>query len=382
LVYKESEDLHQKASTNSTELINLSEEAQEIKSSLDTIVSDIKTKSETLNELNEIFEEATDTEGKINLVHTNVEKYHKDTRSLHTKIFGYNKENEDGTQTIVPGLKDELEISYKNLASELGSLHKEIKDALNLSSENSTKVKNHWESEHSSLKAQIESLLPGALSAGLSSAYKEKKDNELESMDISDIAFNKAIKGLIGVSLIPFAVSVYMLLDGITLEDLILKLPRLVLSILPLYIPVLWIAYSSSKKVNLSKRLIEEYSHKEALSKTFEGLSEQINNIKDSHGKDELRAKLLYNLLEVSAENPGKLISNYNNADHPLMDALDKSVKLSEAVTKLANFPGMSKLTNILTEKEKKIKEEVNEKADNGLEISGELKYNEPLKSN
>lgn len=373
-IYTESDELYQKASKNSTELISLSEYSKEIKASLDTLLADFKAKSETLNELNEIFDEATGTEEKISLIHTNVEKYHKETRALHTKIFGYNKENEDGTQSKVTGLKDELESTYNNLASELSELHTEIETAIILSHENSTKVQHHWESEHSSLKDKIESLLPGALTTGLSYAYKSKKDDEIIAMGKSNTLFMLAIGGLIVVSLIPFAASTYLLLDGTTFEDVILKLPRLVMSILPLYVPVLWMAYSSSKKVNLSKRLIEEYSHKEALSKTFEGLSEQINNIKDGHEKQELKAKLLYNLLEVSAENPGKLIYDYNNADHPLMDALDKSVKLSEAVTKIAKIPGMSKLTNILAEKEKKIKEEINEKADEGLELSGEVK--------
>jgi hypothetical protein len=185
--------------------------------------------------------------------------------------------------------------------------------------------------------------------------------------------FEAAIVGLVAVSLIPFIVSVYLLSNGTGIEDAILKLPRLAISIFPLYVPILWMAYSSSKKVNLSKRLIEEYSHKEALSKTFEGLSEQINNIKDGHEKYELKAKLLYNLLEVSAENPGKLIYDYNNADHPLMDALDKSVKLGEAITRIAKIPGMSKFTNALIEKEKRIQSDMSDKVNEGLQSSEDM---------
>ena len=35
--------------------------------------------------------------------------------------------------------------------------------------------------------------------------------------------------------------------------------------------------------------------------------------------------------LEVNSKNPGKLISDYNKSDHPLMDVLDldKSIKLT-----------------------------------------------------
>jgi len=56
----------------------------------------------------------------------------------------------------------------------------------------------------------------------------------------------------------------------------------------------MWVAYSSNRKMNLSKRLSEEYSHKEVLSKTFEGLSTQINNISDEKISGDLRNKLLY----------------------------------------------------------------------------------------
>jgi len=144
-------------------------------------------------------------------------------------------------------------------------------------------------------------------------------------------------------------------------------MPRLVLSILPLYIPVLWIAYSANRKMNLSKRLSEEYSHKEVLSKTFEGLSTQINSITDEKVSYDLRNKLLYNILEVSSENPGKLISDYNKSDHPLMDALDKSVKLATAFERLERIPGFSKLAKVMDKKSKILLEDENDKANKGL---------------
>jgi hypothetical protein len=126
--------------------------------------------------------------------------------------------------------------------------------------------------------------------------------------------------------------------------------------------------YSTNKKGNLSKRIIEEYTHKEVLSKTFEGLSNQIENIKDENISSDLRIKLLYNILEVNSENPGKLISDYNKSDHPVMDALDKSIKLSNAVTKLAKIPGFSKLAVALDHKSKAIIKEQEIRANAALE--------------
>ena len=141
--------------------------------------------------------------------------------------------------------------------------------------------------------------------------------------------------------------------------------------ILPIYIPVLWVANSANKKINLSKRLIEEYSHKEVLSKTFEGLSNQISEISLSNPSiaEDLRIKLLYNLLDVSAENPGKLISDYRRGDHPLMDALEKSSQLTDAFEKLAKLPGFGNLAKKLSDKAESLIVEQTRKAEAGINV-------------
>ena len=212
------------------------------------------------------------------------------------------------------------------------------------------------------------------MTAGLSSAYSTKKTEETAEQVKLVKRLNWGIFGLILVSLIPFAVSIKSISDGLALDEVLTRMPRLVLAILPLYIPVMWVAYSANRKMNLLKRLIEEYSHKEVISKTFEGLSKQINDIEDSETSSDLRLKLLYNILEVSSENPGKLISNYNKSDHPIMDALDKSVKLSNAVEKLADIPGLSSLSKVLDKKSKKILAEQAEKVDKVLNEIGDDK--------
>jgi hypothetical protein len=210
-------------------------------------------------------------------------------------------------------------------------------------------------------------LLPKALTAGLSHAYEVKKRHELlTSKDLSK-KFVGGIAGMICVSLIPFAVSVCYYFYGKSFVDVIKIVPNLVTAILPLYIPVLWLAYSANKRLNLSKRLIEEYTHKEVSSKTFEGLSRQIENIDDEEISSDLRIRLLYNILEVNSENPGKLITDYNKSDHPLMDALDKSVKLGNAVERLSEIPGMSRLAGMMEKKAKRILKENMKKAEAGF---------------
>ncbi|HAS7013376.1 TPA: hypothetical protein I7289_21405 [Vibrio parahaemolyticus] len=130
-------------------------------------------------------------------------------------------------------------------------------------------------------------------------------------------------------------------------------MPTIFSVMLPVYAPILWVAYSSNKSYKLSKRLIEEYTHKEVSSRTFEGLSTQISNIGEDDTSGELRTRLLFNLLQVNSENPGKLISDYNNSDHPILDAIDKSSKFTDALGKLESIPVLSQLLSHLNAREK-----------------------------
>ncbi|MFS1425717.1 hypothetical protein LMH73_000620 [Vibrio splendidus] len=54
--------------------------------------------------------------------------------------------------------------------------------------------------------------------------------------------------------------------------------------------------------MKLSKRLIEEYTHKGVIGKTFEGLSTQIDDVKDQTTSDELKTKLLFTQLVLTTK--------------------------------------------------------------------------------
>jgi hypothetical protein len=180
---------------------------------------------------------------------------------------------------------------------------------------------------------------------------------------------------MVAVSLIPFGVDAYQLVgQGADLISVIKNTPSLIVAILPLYFPVLWFAYSSSKKLNLSKRLIEEYTHKAVLGGTFSGLSNQIESLpRESAVRDELRTRLLFNLLQVSSENPGKLITDYNKSDHPLMDALENSAKLSGSIETLSKLPGFSAIAQKLAARTEEILSNETKKVVDGLAAQNKL---------
>ncbi|MDO5980567.1 hypothetical protein [Flavivirga spongiicola] len=308
-------------------------------------------------------------------------KSKKDIDDLHLEVFGYTQtDDETGDETKIRGLKDELYSSYDELKEKIGKSFENV-DEINTEFEKKYEsFEGLYKKKYKKINDDIAKLLPDAMTAGLSSAFSSKKDKEVESSGILQQRFNQGINLMIAVSLIPVVVSIVFLIQGVDVQEVIMRVPRLVLAIIPMYIPVLWFTYSANKKLNLSKRLIEEYSHKEVLSKTYEGLSTQIENLDNPEQSEELKFRLLANFLQASSENPGKLISNYEASDHPVMEALEQSYKFQMTIDKLEGIPGMGKVAAILDRKAKKkisVKDEVLNKVLSGITNNGENGVNE-----
>lgn len=373
-----------KESTNE-DLLELQNNLTTIEESSNAITLNIENTKSKIEEFEKIFNNYTDLNSTLeelqNFENQVEENYNKTTQllknitsrkgdidKLYFEIIGFEQTNEDGEKTNIPGLKSELENTYNNLKDRSVNLSKQISDTIDNAKSKNESLTKEWEDKFSETQKKIQSLLPNALTAGLSHAFSKKKEDEDNSYKQHKYSFIYGIIGLIAVSSIPFFISYSFIKDGKNWEYVIERIPRIVLAIIPIYLPVLWLAFSSSKKMNLSKRLIEEYTHKEVLSKTFEGLSSQIQSISDENISKDLRIKLLQNFMEVYSENPGKLISNYETSDHPIMEVLDQSYKLDSAVEKLKKIPGLDKISKALEDKSEKILKESSQIVDSGLE--------------
>lgn len=313
--------------------------------------------------------------------------------TLYNEILGYEDKNDDGNIILIKGLKQELEESLEGLddrtvsfKTKFDTLEKNTEERTsNLLKVNSEKISQQikdWEEKYTILNRKIESLLPNAVTAGLSHAFSKKKEDEDESYGKHKKQFGYGIVGMIAVSSIPFIISVTTLFGDDTLDVIINRAPKLVVAILPLYIPVLWLSISSSKKMNLSKRLIEEYAHKEVLSKTFEGLSKQIHDLEEDNITKELKLKLLQDFLQMYSENPGKLISDYNKSDHPIMELLESSNKLDKTIQKVKKVPGLTKIAEIIEKKSERKLEQATNAIEKTLDKKLALSEDEDIKKN
>lgn len=333
-----------------------------------------------------LLEEAKTLNESIKNLLTHSMKRKSEIDELHVKTFGADVKDSAGENEHVDGLVDELDRTYDSLVSRAESLDGALQEAVRGITEKHNVQLSKDKAEFETLLAkstdsigaitdQITGLLPGAMAEGLSAAYEKKKEEEIASQSKHEFSFRVAIGLMVAVSLIPFGIDVYLLIGkDFDILRVINNTPSIIVSILPLYFPVLWLAYSSNKKLNLSKRLIEEYTHKAVLGKTFSGLSNQIESLPhESTVRDDLRTRLLFNLLQVSSENPGKLITDYSKSDHPLMEALENSAKLSGSVEALAKIPGFSAISKSVTARVESALSKEAEKVEEGLKTMTEL---------
>ena len=220
---------------------------------------------------------------------------------FHNQIFG--EPNEEGE--IENGLKFEINERKNNL------------DSLITTQTDQYKV----------IKSNIESLLPGATSAGLASAYRELS-----------ISFNKPIEkyskyftiSLIILLLVSGSLTIHSLLStdfssNIDGRNFINDIGVFLLQRLPIVLPIIWFAIFASKRRSEAERLKQEYAHKEALAKSYQSFKLQIEEL-DSENKEPLLEKLLAAAIETIAMNASSTLDKKHGDNAPLSGIFDKTI--------------------------------------------------------
>ncbi|WP_201536550.1 hypothetical protein [Psychrobacter immobilis] len=219
---------------------------------------------------------------------------------FHNKVFG--EPNAEGD--IEDGLKFEINERKNNL------------DSLITTQTDQYKV----------IKSNIESLLPGATSAGLASAYHELS-----------ISFNEPIEKYSKY----FTVSLFLLLlvsGSLTIHSLLLTdfssnadgrnffndIGVFLLQRLPIVLPIIWFAIFASKRRSEAERLKQEYAHKEALAKSYQSFKLQIEEL-DSENKEPLLEKLLAAAIETISMNASNTLDKKHGDNAPLIGIFDKT---------------------------------------------------------
>lgn len=337
------------AETDMKQIGELSDQMSEKLEELSKVQTQLAQKQ---GEIEELQGHSQTVAAEIDDIKEDCDTNYTDISGAHKAIFGYT--DDEGVK--VEGKKHDLDIAYSEIKENVKKACQETATVLSNYGTKCEEFLKQSKNEVQGIRDELKSLLPAGLTAGLSAAYlkkrKEEEDEQLKQLGL----FKKSIWGMLGLALVPIGLSIYFLIGakwGVL--EVLSVLPKEVACILPLYLPILWIAVFANKRVNLSKRLIEEYTHKEVVSKTYEGLARQIEGLADEKASKELQVRLLYNTVMLSEKNPGELMKDYSRPDNPILDVLSQSTKLSELVEKLANVPGLDRLLRITEAKKRKV---------------------------
>ncbi len=312
------ESIEQQASMFGSSLFGSGEPDSGIQNKVNDLVDDFEKKNQEIVDLyNETFvgevdtpstkkdialakKEAQENKEKILLLLEDVEPEVNDLKKFHTRIFGVKHDDdevEDG------GLAGELNVRIKALGD----------------------FETHQKTKYAALNNQIESLLPGATSAGLASAYLEMKESFNRPIKSMSAVFYTAIGLLVSASIILTIDSVgldYIKFVKIGEWDEVLKS---VVNKIPFYAPILWLAFYASKRRSEYQRLQQEYAHKEAFAKSYDNYKKQIEqlDVKDL----EMQKQLISKAVDAIAYNASATLDGKHGDKMPTLSIIEKTVE-------------------------------------------------------
>lgn len=278
-------------------------------------IQDYKTKlidgdshSESIaSEIESAHEAASSNSENIATLLNEVKSKLSDFKSYYTDVFG--KINERGE--LEGGLKNEITTRKNHL----------------------DKFKEQQELRYKSLNDEIDSLLPGATSVGLATAYYDLKMSFDEPIKKYSRLFYGSICCLTLVALISVTQELgWFYIKFSDISDLN-KLFSNVLHKLPIVLPVLWLTLFASKRRSETLRLQQEYAHKEALAKSYQSFKMQIESLNQTDSN--LMAQLLKSAIEAVSKNASDTLDKKHGDKTPVHEGIDGLISSIEKIRKV-----------------------------------------------
>ena len=175
------------------------------------------------------------------------------------------------------------------------------------------------EKKYTELFKKIKYLLPGATTAGLADTYKKR----VEEYNYSIKLWTKATAFCI------FIIFIFSILNFCNLynstESKVIFLSLLKASSISGIL--IWIIYFCTKRRSESKRLQEEYQHKLAVVKTYEGYRKEIKKLEEKDKEKQLMKELLNTMLKTTAYNPSVTLEKKHGDKMLLQEGLEKLIE-------------------------------------------------------
>lgn len=277
-----------------------------------------------------IFNDIKDSQNKITTIYDKVTNYNK-------LLFGYRKKNQtpitqqqfnaiqspedkeakDGkffkiSYTDVPGEKDKIE--------ELISSYREF---IKTDEQNINNRERDTDAKINSLIKKIEDLLPGATAAGLSESYSKAEKGARNASFLWALCFIISIVASSYVGWLMFDRGIIVFNSDVTLIGATIQLLR----VLCFEFPFIWLAWTANIKISQYMRLTEEYRHKWAMMRIFDGMRAIINE-NDSGEAENTKNQFYQSLLTSFSDNPSKSLDQKCEADGPFTTVTNTVSKL------------------------------------------------------
>jgi hypothetical protein len=295
-------------SSRMNKLATLSEENYEKIQSYKNLLIDGDSASKSIASEIELAHEKVNNEAKkISALLNESESNISDFKEFHEVVFG--EKNDEGV--FEGGLKSEIKAREKHLEE----------------------FKAQQETRYTALNKEIESLIPGATTAGLASAYHDLK-----------ISFDKPIKtysrlfyGSMVFLMLTAFVSITQGVSWNNIHFVDLTDPAMlfinILNRLPIMIPVVWLSLFASKRRSESLRLQQEYAHKEAIAKSYKSFKDQIDALGESDS--ELMNKLLSSAIGAVSKNASDTLDKKHGDKTPVHEGVDCLLEKMEKCKKI-----------------------------------------------
>jgi hypothetical protein len=225
---------------------------------------------------------------------------HKDLEKFYERIFGPPMADDDEIQE--GGLKQELDVRLEQLG----------------------RHETEQKTRQAALFERIESLLPGATSAGLASAYKALKDHFETPITRYTQAFYASMLTLVLGGLL-------LVVDSVTLWPFHVELVqaggwdgmlRTLLTRAPIVLPVVWVAIFSATRRSQYERLQQEYAHKEAFASSYESYKKQLQQLQvDADG---LQKELIAKAIDAISFNASQTLDGKHTEKPPTQQLFEK----------------------------------------------------------
>lgn len=361
------------ASSYLNEVKKASITAQESLENIENIASDATNKQELFTKYSTDIFGKEGLKNKISELVTNFEKKSQDINKLHQNIFDENdgievkvneylsngKEQNDNLNNLTKNsekILGEIKAFHKDVfgeEDEYGILKGGLKNELLERKSELDEFKTEQQKRYDELNSQIESLLPGATSAGLSSAYSEmhgKFSTEVRDYGryfYASIAILLSIIVLVnipsiwnhiislfqdeypkGIFINSFKVAIphgSFTLDGqeVSLENRAITILDSFIYKLPFILPAIWLVLFVSRRRNEAQRLAQEYAHKEVLAKSYESYKQQIEKLSEEE-QNKLLPILMENMLKAIALNPAETLDKNHKEPTPIEEVIKK----------------------------------------------------------